>query len=135
MTCDADPAIELEFERMRLKQRRYAERNSSNQEVTLAIKMLIGVGTSMSSAYGREKSRRATSGVAKACRLAQGTKRAQLLERVGRTPGNSLAFIVACYGRADHEVESVRGRNVLSVSPVVGCCVGPCARTSNTDSA
>jgi hypothetical protein len=42
MTNDADPVIELEFDRMRLKQRRYAERNSSNQQVTLAIKMLIG---------------------------------------------------------------------------------------------
>jgi hypothetical protein len=35
---------------------------------------------------------------------------------VGRTPGNSLAFIVACCGRADHEVESVGGRNVLCLS-------------------
>ena len=42
MTYDADPVIELEFERMRLKRRRYAVRNSSNREVTLAIKMLIG---------------------------------------------------------------------------------------------
>ena len=42
MTNDADQVIELEFERMRLKQRRYAERNNSNQAVVPAIKMLIG---------------------------------------------------------------------------------------------
>jgi hypothetical protein len=42
MTYDADAAIEIEFARLRFKQRRYAERSNSNQAVTPAIKMLIG---------------------------------------------------------------------------------------------
>jgi len=42
MTYDADTAIELEFERLRFKQRRHAERSNGNQAMTPAIKMLIG---------------------------------------------------------------------------------------------
>jgi hypothetical protein len=42
MTYDANTATELEFERLRFKQRRYAERSNSNQAVIPAIKMLIG---------------------------------------------------------------------------------------------
>jgi hypothetical protein len=42
MTYDANTATELEFERLRFKQRRYAERSNSNQVVIPAIKMLIG---------------------------------------------------------------------------------------------
>ena len=39
MTCDANAAI-AELEHLRFKQRRYAERNTSNQAVVPAIKML-----------------------------------------------------------------------------------------------
>jgi hypothetical protein len=42
MTYDADTATELEFGRLRFKRRRQTERNTSNQAMTLAIKMLIG---------------------------------------------------------------------------------------------
>ena len=43
MTYDADIAIvDLQIERLRTERRRYAERSSSNQEMTPAIKMLIG---------------------------------------------------------------------------------------------
>ena len=43
MTYDANTAAEPEFERLRFKRRRYAERSSSsNQAVIPAIKMLIG---------------------------------------------------------------------------------------------
>ena len=42
MTYDADTATELEFERLRFKQRRYTERNNSIQAMIPAIKMLIG---------------------------------------------------------------------------------------------
>jgi hypothetical protein len=41
MTNDADAAI-AEFDHLRLKQRRYAERMSRRQEVLPAVKMLIG---------------------------------------------------------------------------------------------
>ena len=41
MTYDAHAATELEFERLRFKQRRYAERTNCHAE-TPAIKMLIG---------------------------------------------------------------------------------------------
>ena len=41
MTYDADAAI-AEFDHLRLKQRRYAERRSSSQEVLPAVKVLIG---------------------------------------------------------------------------------------------
>ena len=41
MTYDADTAI-AEFDHLRLKQRRYAERKSSSHEVLPAVKMLIG---------------------------------------------------------------------------------------------
>jgi hypothetical protein len=41
MIYDADAAI-AEFDHLRLKQRRYAERMSSRQEVLPAVKMLIG---------------------------------------------------------------------------------------------
>jgi hypothetical protein len=40
MTYDAGTATE--FERLRFKQRRYAERSNSNQAMIPAIKMLIG---------------------------------------------------------------------------------------------
>ena len=42
MTYDANAAIELELERLRFKRQRYAERSNCNQEVTPAIKMIIG---------------------------------------------------------------------------------------------
>ena len=42
MTYDAHTATELEFERLRFKQRRYTERSNSNQAMTPMIKMLIG---------------------------------------------------------------------------------------------
>ena len=42
MTYDANAAIELELERLRFRRQRYAERSNRNQEVTLAIKMIIG---------------------------------------------------------------------------------------------
>ena len=42
MTYDANAAIELELERLRFKRQRYAERSNRNQEVTAAIKMIIG---------------------------------------------------------------------------------------------
>ena len=42
MTYDADSAIELALERLRLKRQHYAERMSSSQEVLPAIKMIIG---------------------------------------------------------------------------------------------
>jgi hypothetical protein len=42
MTYDANTAAEPEFERLRLKQRRYAEQSNSNQAVIPAIKMPIG---------------------------------------------------------------------------------------------
>jgi hypothetical protein len=42
MTYHANTAAEPEFERLRFKRRRYAERSSSNQAVISAIKMLIG---------------------------------------------------------------------------------------------
>ena len=61
MTYDANAAIELELERLRFKRQRYAERSNRNQEVTPAIKMIIAIGTSMSSACRRGKSQRATS--------------------------------------------------------------------------
>ena len=38
----ADTATELEFDRLRFKQRRHAERSNSNQTMIPAIKMLIG---------------------------------------------------------------------------------------------
>jgi hypothetical protein len=41
MTYDADTTI-AEFVHLRLKQRRYAERSSSSQEVLPAVRMLIG---------------------------------------------------------------------------------------------
>ena len=41
MTYDANAAI-AELQHLRFKQRRYAERNNSNQTVMHAIKMLIG---------------------------------------------------------------------------------------------
>ena len=41
MIYDTDAAI-AEFDHLRLKQRRYAERMSSRQEVLPAVKMLIG---------------------------------------------------------------------------------------------
>jgi hypothetical protein len=41
MTYDANTATELEFERLRFKQRRYV-RSNSNQAAIPAIKMLIG---------------------------------------------------------------------------------------------
>jgi hypothetical protein len=41
MTYDADAAI-AEFDHLRLRQRRYAERRNSSQEVLPAVKMLIG---------------------------------------------------------------------------------------------
>jgi hypothetical protein len=41
MTYEADAVIELEFERLRFKQRRYAERTNSHLAVP-AIKMIIG---------------------------------------------------------------------------------------------
>jgi hypothetical protein len=138
MTYDADaPTTVLEFEHLRSqRRRRQTERNTSNQAMTLAIKMLIGdwrvdeLGIMTREITARDW--RCCEGLPAG---AGNEARKQLLERVGRTPGNSLAFIVACCGRADHEVESVRGRNVLSVSPVVGCCVGPCASTTTTDTA
>jgi len=41
--CDATTAqLEREFERLRFKQRHRGERSNSNQEVTPAIKMIIG---------------------------------------------------------------------------------------------
>ena len=42
MFYDADAAIELEIERLRFKQRRYADRSNTNQAVIPAIKMIIG---------------------------------------------------------------------------------------------
>ena len=42
MTYDANAAIELELERLRFRRQRYAERSNRNQEVTPAIKMIIG---------------------------------------------------------------------------------------------
>jgi hypothetical protein len=42
MTYDANGAIELELERLRFRRQRYAERSNRNQEVTPAIKMIIG---------------------------------------------------------------------------------------------
>ena len=41
MICDTDAAT-ADFDHLRLKQRRYAERMSSLQEVLPAVKMLIG---------------------------------------------------------------------------------------------
>ena len=41
ITYDANAAI-AELQHLRFKQRRYAERNNSNQAVVPAIKMLIG---------------------------------------------------------------------------------------------
>jgi len=41
MTCDANAAI-AELQHLRFKQRRYAQRNTSNQAAVPAIKMLIG---------------------------------------------------------------------------------------------
>ena len=41
MAYDADAAI-AEFDHLRLRQRRYAERRNSSQEVLPAVKMLIG---------------------------------------------------------------------------------------------
>ena len=43
MTYDADIAtVDLQIERLRTERRRRAERSSGNQEMTPAIKMLIG---------------------------------------------------------------------------------------------
>ena len=41
MTYDANAAI-AELQHLRFKQRRYGERNNSNQAIVPAIKMLIG---------------------------------------------------------------------------------------------
>ena len=49
MIYDTHAAI-AEFDHLRLKQRRYAERMSSRQEVLPAVKMLI-IGTSTSLVY------------------------------------------------------------------------------------
>ena len=68
MTYDAYTATELEFERLRFKQRRYAERSNGNQAMTSAIKMLSSFSEFIAAA-NRSKDARSDRGPA--CRESQ----------------------------------------------------------------
>jgi hypothetical protein len=59
MTYDPEAVIEFELERLRFKRQRYSERKRSSQTVLPAIQMIIGDGTSTSSACRRGRSPRA----------------------------------------------------------------------------